>query len=283
MVRAAKLYYDLERTQAEIGRELGLNRFQVARLLKEAREIGILRIEIVPRARRRPDLEVALQKRFDMRDAIVVAESGNEAVAIAAVAEAAALHLAGLSPSPRLIGVSWGRTMSAVARAALGRLGRRRRGGASQRRHPPAVHRRAHQHRRRTLRRAGPRNGDAPARPGDRRSRSDLRRAIGRSDHRDGAGTGHGGADRMLRPRQHGDVVGAARLGLYRCRDAGRASGARRRRRHPRPHRRRRGRHRRPGARRAHHRHPAGKRCATRSSRSASAPAKRAIRSRSRR
>jgi len=115
MVRAAKLYYDLERTQAEIGRELGLNRFQVARLLKEAREIGILRIEIVPRARRRPDLEVALQKRFDMRDAIVVAESGNEAVAIAAVAEAAALHLAGLSPSPRLIGVSWGRTMSAVA------------------------------------------------------------------------------------------------------------------------------------------------------------------------
>lgn len=115
MVRAAKLYYDLERTQAEIGRELGLNRFQVARLLKEAREVGILRIEIVPRSYRRPELEVALQRRFSLAEAIVVAEGDTEAASLAAVADAAAVYLTGLSPSPRLIGVSWGRTMSAVA------------------------------------------------------------------------------------------------------------------------------------------------------------------------
>lgn len=115
MVRAAKLYYDLEKTQAQIGRELGLNRFQVSRLLREAREGGVVRIEIVPRARRRPDLETALQRRFGLRDAVIVAGGGEDGALLDRVAIAAANYLAGLGPGIRQIGVSWGRTMSAVA------------------------------------------------------------------------------------------------------------------------------------------------------------------------
>ena len=116
MIQAAKLYYDLDRTQIEIGRDLGLNRFQVARLLKEARETGLVRIEIVPRMKRLPALESRLQRAFSLREAIVVGSYGDgEAMGLDAVARAAATYLASLTPAPSRIGVSWGRTMSAVA------------------------------------------------------------------------------------------------------------------------------------------------------------------------
>ena len=114
MIRAAKGYYDLEMTMADLARNLGLTRFQVSRLLKEARETGIVRIEIVPRTPRRPDLEAGLQRRFGLKDAIVVPQALDDAMTLDGVAQAAGRFIAGLGLQP-LIGVSWGRTMAAVA------------------------------------------------------------------------------------------------------------------------------------------------------------------------
>jgi deoxyribonucleoside regulator len=118
MVRIAKLFYDLERTQSEIAAELGLTRWQVKRLLTEARELGVVRIEITPRTRRRTNLEVMLQQAYGLTDAVVVptGEAADNALLIESVALAAADYLVGLNPKPDLLGVSWGRTMSSVAR-----------------------------------------------------------------------------------------------------------------------------------------------------------------------
>jgi len=117
LVQVAKMYFQLQRTQAEIAQALGLTRWQVGRLLAEARETGVVRIEIAPRAGRLPDLEAALQRGFSLRDAVVVPSAGDDAVTFGAVAQAAASWLVGLQPRQALIGVSWGRTMAAVARA----------------------------------------------------------------------------------------------------------------------------------------------------------------------
>jgi deoxyribonucleoside regulator len=118
MVRVAKLYYDLEWTQGDIATELGLTRWQVGRLLTEAKELGVVRIEITPRVLRRTDLEVRLQQEYGLKDAIVVPSGGTTDAALLteSVAQAAATYLAGINPKPGLVGVSWGRTMSAVAR-----------------------------------------------------------------------------------------------------------------------------------------------------------------------
>jgi len=118
MVRAAKLYYDLQRTQAEIAGELGLTRWQISRLLTEARELGIVRIEITPRSSRATELEVELQQAFGLRDAVVVphGEAHDHDMTMEAVAQAASKYIVGLKPQVSLMGVSWGRTMSAVAR-----------------------------------------------------------------------------------------------------------------------------------------------------------------------
>lgn len=118
MVQAAKMYYDLEATQADIASELGLTRWQVGRLLTEAREVGVVQIEIKPRAMRRTELESDLQRRFDLRDAIVVptGEREDAAILMERVAQAAATYLTSLNPKPDLLAISWGRTMSSVAR-----------------------------------------------------------------------------------------------------------------------------------------------------------------------
>lgn len=117
LVQVAKMYFQLDRTQADIAQALGLTRWQVGRLLSEARETGVVRIEIAPRANRVAALEAALQRQWRLRDAVVVPSEGDAAVDAGAVAQAAAAWLAGLGEKPALIGVSWGRTMAAVARA----------------------------------------------------------------------------------------------------------------------------------------------------------------------
>lgn len=113
MAQVAKLYYDLEKTQNDIAKETGLTRWQVARLLREAREVGIVRIEIIPRTPRLPHLEAQVQRRFNLREAIVLATSGDEDVQLNVVTQAAGRYLAALQPP--LVGVSWGRTMMKMA------------------------------------------------------------------------------------------------------------------------------------------------------------------------
>lgn len=116
MIQVAKRYYDRDMTMGDLAKELGLTRWQASRLLGEARESGIVRIEIVPRASRHPALESRLQRRWGLKEAVVVPTGGewDEALLLKAVAQAAARFIAGLGRVP-LIGVSWGRTMSAVA------------------------------------------------------------------------------------------------------------------------------------------------------------------------
>ncbi len=117
MVRVAELYYDEDKTQDEIGALLGLSRWKVGRVLTQARERGIVRIEIVHPRARRLGLERRLVEEHGLRSAIVVpAPDGDEGV-LERVAQAAADHLTSMRPVPRTLGVSWGRTLRAVAEA----------------------------------------------------------------------------------------------------------------------------------------------------------------------
>jgi deoxyribonucleoside regulator len=117
MIQVAKRYYHLDMTINVIAKELGLTRWQASRLLSDARESGIVRIEIVPHTPRLPELESRLQRRFGLKEAVVVPfdPDGGDELMLDGVAQAAGRFLAGLDRFP-LIGVSWGRTMSAVAR-----------------------------------------------------------------------------------------------------------------------------------------------------------------------
>ena len=78
MIQAAKRHHDLNMTIGELSEELGLTRWQARRLLNDAQEIGFVRIEIVPRTARSPDLVSCLQRRFGLREAVVVREQMDD-------------------------------------------------------------------------------------------------------------------------------------------------------------------------------------------------------------
>lgn len=122
LVRVARMYYGMDLTQEQIGTRLGLSRFKVGRLLDRAVRESIVRIEVVHPAARLVDLEDTLVDRFGLRAAVVAdvaaaadsADDAHDRVAREAVATAAADYLASVRPTGA-IGVSWGRTMLALA------------------------------------------------------------------------------------------------------------------------------------------------------------------------
>jgi deoxyribonucleoside regulator len=114
-VRVAELYYDEDKTQDEIGGLLGISRWKAGRLLTQARDAGIVRIEIVHPRARRLSLERRLCERFELSDAVIVPTPDADDAVSSRVAQAAADYLAALRPVPRTLGVSWGRTLDAVA------------------------------------------------------------------------------------------------------------------------------------------------------------------------
>lgn len=75
LAQVAFMYYDREMTQSAIGRELGLSRVKVYRLLKQAREQQIVRITIQWPMKRHATLEKALVGEFGLQEALVLASS----------------------------------------------------------------------------------------------------------------------------------------------------------------------------------------------------------------
>ncbi|MGN9788199.1 sugar-binding transcriptional regulator [Nonomuraea sp. ZG12] len=115
LYQVAVRYYESGETQEQIAHALHLTRWKVGRMLAEAREVGIVRIEVLHPRSRVGALERALSKRFGLRETIVVAGSGGDEQLRKQVAAAGADHLAAMRPVPRLIGVSWGRTLDRLA------------------------------------------------------------------------------------------------------------------------------------------------------------------------
>lgn len=114
-VKAAELYYEAGKTQDEIGVALNVSRWKVGRLLVAAREHGFVRIEIIHPSARRFSLERELSGFYGLTDAVVVPAAESDVDVQARVAQAAADYLTTLRPVPRTLGVSWGRTLHAVA------------------------------------------------------------------------------------------------------------------------------------------------------------------------
>ena len=72
LARIAAMYYNEGQSQDAIGAALGLSRVKIYRLLKEARETGVVQMLIQWPLERVTDLEQALVQRFKLHDALVL-------------------------------------------------------------------------------------------------------------------------------------------------------------------------------------------------------------------
>jgi len=78
LAQVASMYYEQEKSQNEIGVELGLSRVKVYRLLKEAREENVVRIIINWPIERVSQLEEQFAKAFHLKKALILKSSQSE-------------------------------------------------------------------------------------------------------------------------------------------------------------------------------------------------------------
>ncbi len=117
IARVASLYYIDGLTQVEIADHFALSRQMVGRMLKSARESGLVEI----RLRRPPwlfvDIEEQLEKSFGLKEAVVVPCSNidDDEVIKSALAQGAADFLSRHVHEDTILGISWGTTMARAA------------------------------------------------------------------------------------------------------------------------------------------------------------------------
>lgn len=117
--KISSLYYHQNLSQLEIANRLNLSRPKVSRLLKEARERGIVKITVVYSDESYVDLEAQIEKRYDLKEVIVVnvdktSYLNNDQVLKSQIGNIAANYLHRVISSGEIIGVAWGTTLQAM-------------------------------------------------------------------------------------------------------------------------------------------------------------------------
>jgi DNA-binding transcriptional regulator LsrR (DeoR family) len=119
LAKAARLYLLDDRSQDDVAAILGTTRSNVSRMLKQARDLGIVEIRIVDPAGRDQELELALRGRFGLADARVV-EAAPETDVLSGVGRLAARWLEETVRDGQVVALSWGHTLQAMVRAVDG-------------------------------------------------------------------------------------------------------------------------------------------------------------------
>lgn len=114
LARTAWLYYKEELTQAEIGERLGISRVSVNRLLKEARQSGVVEINIQADLIGDFPLRSELRAAYGLTDVLLAPQVGQGEELYRALAQVAAQLLAERISPGKTIGFGSGRTLSYV-------------------------------------------------------------------------------------------------------------------------------------------------------------------------
>jgi len=118
LVEVAKLYYEQELTQAEIASSIGVSRALVSSILRRAKELGIVNIEIRSPLRGDKELLSKLKKRYGLADGLIVpANRSNLDLSLRNVISQAALFVAKRLSNCQKIGLGWGGTVYQLVNA----------------------------------------------------------------------------------------------------------------------------------------------------------------------
>ncbi len=117
MVWVAWLYYEEALTQEEIARRLGISRGSVVGMLQDARERGVVTISMSPSHLQSTELSHDLARRFGLRNCLVIPDNDGPMPDYERVGRAGARLLTDRLQSGDVLGVSWGRTIFALANA----------------------------------------------------------------------------------------------------------------------------------------------------------------------
>ena len=115
---AARRYFLAQRTKSQIASELGVSRFKVARLIDAAIEQGILQFVISEPDELNTELSEAVRTAYGLKAVLVLNGPDLPTSALTVpLGNLAALLLDETLSDGQLLGVAWGRTLAAMARA----------------------------------------------------------------------------------------------------------------------------------------------------------------------
>ena len=115
MAKIAYLYHERGLKQPEIASQLGLSQARVSRLLKQAETVGIVRTTVHPPLGVFTDLEEQIERKYGLREAVVVDTGSEEDAVIPFLGASAALYLQTALVGARRIGISsWSETLLAT-------------------------------------------------------------------------------------------------------------------------------------------------------------------------
>ncbi|MFP5252798.1 MAG: sugar-binding transcriptional regulator [Actinomycetes bacterium] len=110
----ARRFYLEDASKTELANEFCISRFRVARLLEQARRLGVVTIEIHDRAERRDELAAELAGHLQLDECVVVQAGDTEDDNRRRLARAAATHITRNVREGDVVGFSWGRTLVAT-------------------------------------------------------------------------------------------------------------------------------------------------------------------------
>ena len=116
LIKAANLYYTDGLKQGEIAARLGVDRTTVSKYLKRALATGIVRITVETDSNE--ELESALERRFGLREAYVVAHSIDLEQVKRRMAQAGLSLLRRIVTDGQTIGLAWGTSIRELTRYA---------------------------------------------------------------------------------------------------------------------------------------------------------------------
>lgn len=117
MLAIARRYYRDDQSKVDIAKDLNISRFQVARLLQEARRIGLVRIEIGSPGHVDDDLSGQVAERLGLERVIVVeAHPSSPQVTFDFIGSALITELERVVAEGASVGLAWSRAAPAMAR-----------------------------------------------------------------------------------------------------------------------------------------------------------------------
>lgn len=119
MSKISSMYYNQDFNQQEIADRLHLSRPKVSRLLKQAREQGIVQISVISTGGNFVELESALEEEFGLKEVLLIESDDQMSGQIVKrqIGAAAAAYLHRTVEEGDLIGVTWGTTLQAMVDA----------------------------------------------------------------------------------------------------------------------------------------------------------------------
>lgn len=113
LYKIAKMYYDENFTQGQIAKELDIYRTTIGRMLKKAREKGIVKIEIQSTLDKQFDLEEKIANHFGLKEVIIApSHSGQGMLDLqSAIGSASSKLLDRIIKDEDVVGLAWGTTL----------------------------------------------------------------------------------------------------------------------------------------------------------------------------